>query len=112
MNSACPSTLVPAFWSALGTIAENLRRAVGSPVALAPGGLVPKTGGELIVVPRLRQGAFVVDAVHGVVDLGAVARVPKAPVADGNARVAEVQIVVGEGTHCAVGAVAPVLCSY
>ena len=65
-------------------------RAVGSPVALAPGRLVPQAGGDLRVVPGPRARAAAADLVPGVVDLVASTWVPEAPVADSDASVAKV----------------------
>lgn len=101
------STFISADPVSVSTVADVQRRAVGSPVALAPGRLVPQAGGDLRVVPRTRVGAAVFDLGKTIVHLGALARVVEAPVAQSDTRIAKVQPVVGEGSCITVVAVAP-----
>ncbi|KAK8071403.1 hypothetical protein PG997_011606 [Apiospora hydei] len=104
------STPIPARDAGPVAVAKVARRAVGAEVALEPGATVPHAGrdGLVVLLGGPLHGADEVERLPRGLDLGAVAGVPEAPVADGDAHVAEVHVLVAEGPDSAFVAVAPI----
>lgn len=99
---ACDTRAIP--------ITKITRRAVGSEVALKPGALVPHAGrdGGGARVARPLLGTDEIEGLPSALELVAAAGVPEAPVAERDAHVAVVVVLVVERAYFTAFAFAPV----